>query len=303
MTKNRIAIIPAKGVGDALLFSILANNAKKSGARVTIFHRFADELRPILNEEFSVLPELPERELEGTLSEFTVTYFQNDHSALAYKLHSLRKNELGDIRFILPKPSPLYKNQDIELNPLKTMVENLCDASFQLFGRTGISNGSPLFQTWNGQSSRLVYLHPFSGSPLKNWTLARYIELAKRLEKKGFSPVFLCKEEDAEKLQTPFSHVICGSLQELASLLRNAHAFVGNDSGPGHLASLIGVPTITVGGNSHQLKLWKPGWAKNILCTPHLPLPNFKGIGLTVRDHYWQYFVSVQRIVQAVGSL
>lgn len=303
MTKSKIALIPAKGVGDALLFSILANNAKKSGSDVTIFHRFSEELSPILNEEFTLRPEIPERELEDTLAGFTTTFFQNDHSALAYTLHSLRKNEYADIRFILPKPSPLYKKQDIELNPLKTMVENLCDASFQLFGRTGISNGSELFHTWNGQSSRLVYIHPYSGNPVKNWSLSRFVDVAKKLEKKGFSPVFLCKEDEAEKLQTPFSHVLCSSLQELASIVQNAHAFIGNDSGPGHLASLIGVPTVTIGGNSHLLRLWKPGWGKNIVCAPRFPLPNFKGIGLTLRDHYWQYFVSIQRIVEAVASL
>lgn len=303
MTKNRIAIFPARGVGDALLFAILASNAAKSGAQVTLYHRAADDLKPLFGDTFSIERDVAEKDVEDLLSSYTTVFFQNDHSSFAYKLHSLRKDEVGDIRFILPKPSPLYKNQDIQLNSQKTMVENLCDTSFQLFGRTGISNGSPWFHTWHGQTSRLVYIHPFSGNVKKNWALPRYIDLAKRLEKKGFSPVFLCQHSERDKLSTPFSQVLCSSLLELATLLQNAHAFIGNDSGPGHLASLIGVPTVTVGGNTHLLKLWRPGWGSNILVTPRLPLPNFKGIGLTIRDHYWQYFVSPRRIVKAVLSI
>jgi ADP-heptose:LPS heptosyltransferase len=41
-------------------------------------------------------------------------------------------------------------------------------------------------------------------------------------------------------------------LEEIAS----ADAFVGNDSGPGHLAASIGVPTISIFGSSPEN--WKP---------------------------------------------
>src|SRR5262249_36536277 len=44
------------------------------------------------------------------------------------------------------------------------------------------------------------------------------------------------------------------TIDELVSLLQSAGAFIGNDSGPGHLAALIGVPTFTLFGP--QLPEW-----------------------------------------------
>jgi ADP-heptose:LPS heptosyltransferase len=39
------------------------------------------------------------------------------------------------------------------------------------------------------------------------------------------------------------------SVSELMALLDHTHLFVGNDSGPGHLAAVMGIPTFTLFGN------------------------------------------------------
>ncbi|HWB53686.1 MAG TPA: glycosyltransferase family 9 protein, partial [Tepidisphaeraceae bacterium] len=44
---------------------------------------------------------------------------------------------------------------------------------------------------------------------------------------------------------------------ELLKELRQARVFVGNDSGPAHLAGIIGVPTVALFGASDS-RLWKP---------------------------------------------
>jgi heptosyltransferase-2 len=41
------------------------------------------------------------------------------------------------------------------------------------------------------------------------------------------------------------------SLTELCALLEPAAMFVGNDSGPGHLAAVSGIPTFTIFGNQN----------------------------------------------------
>lgn len=301
--KSKVALIPAKGMGDALLFTILGHNAHQVKMGVTVFHRMHEQLKALFPPHFDFQPPIEEKELEDTLSTFSTTYFQNDHSSFAYHLHSCRKRGDLDIRYILPKPSALYRPMDVELDPHLTMVENLQHASLHLFGKNARSNGSYLYNTWNGQASTLVYIHPFSGNTKKNYTPARYIDVATRLEKKGLHPVFIIGPEEADFPETPYSTVIPQSLSELASLLQSARGFIGNDSGPGHLASLIGTPTVTIGGNPYQLRLWRPGWNPNITCSPRIPLPNFKGIGLTLRDNYWQYFVQAKRIVKAFESL
>ena len=47
------------------------------------------------------------------------------------------------------------------------------------------------------------------------------------------------------------------SYLELLSHLTHAAVFVGNDSGPGHLAATLGVPTVSLFGPSNPT-VWKP---------------------------------------------
>jgi ADP-heptose:LPS heptosyltransferase len=46
-------------------------------------------------------------------------------------------------------------------------------------------------------------------------------------------------------------------LLDLLDELASASAFVGNDSGPGHLAGIIGVPTVSIFGASDPVR-WRP---------------------------------------------
>ena len=298
---KRIAFLPANGLGDALLFTILAHNAVKSGAKVTIFHRFANELAPFFPKEMEFEKPFSEKDAAAILSQYTLTLFQNDHSSFAYRLHSIRRGDIGDVRFVLPKPSPLFMEQDIRLDPTLSMVENLQRASYMLFESAEPTNGSLLHQTWHGTDSRKVILHPFSGSKKKNWLLSKYIDVAKRLVKLNYDVEFVCHDDDA--LDVSFPTTRCSSLQSLVETLQTARFFIGNDSGPGHLASLIGVPTVTIAGNKNQIKLWKPSFTCNAQLSPPFPLPNFKGIGLPIRDKYWQYFVRPKDVVKALNLL
>ena len=45
--------------------------------------------------------------------------------------------------------------------------------------------------------------------------------------------------------------------KELPSLMARASAFVGNDSGPAHMAAAFGIPSVVIFGNS-DLELWRP---------------------------------------------
>jgi ADP-heptose:LPS heptosyltransferase len=82
---------------------------------------------------------------------------------------------------------------------------------------------------------RHVVIHTGAGHPVRLWPRARFEELATRLRTAGWR-VTLIHDETA------------GDLRTLLSLLDSADRFIGNDSGPGHLAALLGVPTFTIFG-------------------------------------------------------
>ena len=52
------------------------------------------------------------------------------------------------------------------------------------------------------------------------------------------------------------------SIPELAELIRGARLYVGNDSGPMHLAAAVGTPTIAVWGSSDSRR-WRPWSVKH----------------------------------------
>ena len=63
----------------------------------------------------------------------------------------------------------------------------------------------------------------------------------------------------------------CGEtdIQQLAALLRRCGLYLGNDSGPGHLAAALGVPCISIMSGIHPPGVWEP-WGKDNRAFRHI---------------------------------
>jgi ADP-heptose:LPS heptosyltransferase len=83
-------------------------------------------------------------------------------------------------------------------------------------------------------------IHPFSGSATKNWPLENYRRLARRLERR--MPVKWCAGPE-EHLDDA---VRFDDLYDLACWLASASLYIGNDSGPTHLAAAVGTPVVAI---------------------------------------------------------
>ena len=103
----------------------------------------------------------------------------------------------------------------------------------------------------------LVAIHPGSPIPLKRWLPERYAELADWLiARKRAQVLFVGVEAEVsvvteiQGLMRSESINIAGktSLTQLASILRSCNVFIGNDSGPMHLAAAVGTQTIGLYG-------------------------------------------------------
>lgn len=100
-----------------------------------------------------------------------------------------------------------------------------------------------------------VVLAPGASSPHKTWPSQKFRELCKLVLKNSELSVVLTgsasEVADATDVARNLGNrvVNCAgklSLLELIGLLRHAKAFVGNDSGPGHIAGSLGIPTISL---------------------------------------------------------
>ncbi len=108
-----------------------------------------------------------------------------------------------------------------------------------------------------------VVLHPGAGSPAKVWP--HYAPLARRLEAAGQPVVVVTGPAEsatapriAAEARLPEGRLaVDWPLRRLAALLEAARAFVGNDSGPSHLAAAVGCPTLALFGPT-DAAVWAP---------------------------------------------
>ena len=110
-----------------------------------------------------------------------------------------------------------------------------------------------------------VLVHPGSGSRKKCWPPERFVSLIGRLRGDG-RPVKVVLGEVEREL---FSAADVRALEAAADVLRpatyvdllaelvSAAAFVGNDTGPSHLAGIVGLPTVALFGPSNP-EHWRP---------------------------------------------
>ena len=103
----------------------------------------------------------------------------------------------------------------------------------------------------------LIAIHPGSPIPLKRWAPERYAELADWLIARKRAKILFVGVKDEipiiteiQRLMRAESINIAGktTLTQLASILHTCNVFIGNDSGPMHLAAAVGTQTIGLYG-------------------------------------------------------
>jgi len=103
---------------------------------------------------------------------------------------------------------------------------------------------------------RTIVVHTGAGQPVRVWPIDRYQRLVAYLRTRNYSVRVLCDPDQTASwvaagetaVETP------GTVAILLDRMNDAGAFIGNDSGPGHLAAFMGIPTFTLFGP--QLPVW-----------------------------------------------
>lgn len=102
----------------------------------------------------------------------------------------------------------------------------------------------------------LAVIHAVAATPEKTWSAEGFIAAANELRTQGIEPVFVGAPSDD---LTPFRafRTQTGKLAELKQLLASASLFIGNDSGPAHMAAAFGLPVIVIFSASDP-EIWAP---------------------------------------------
>jgi ADP-heptose:LPS heptosyltransferase/GT2 family glycosyltransferase len=132
---------------------------------------------------------------------------------------------------------------------------------------------------------RLVCIHPGVGTPIRQWPAAYFAELIDRLAAAHDLDIVLIGNPDEAAIadevlaavQQPGAvRSMAGRipLRELPGFLATAALFVGNNSGPKHIAAGLGVPTIGIESGTVDAREWGPSGAnavairRDMLCSP-----------------------------------
>ena len=97
-------------------------------------------------------------------------------------------------------------------------------------------------------------IHPFASAPEKTWPAERFLAVARALP---FEAVFIGGPGDDMTSFAGYRTLAGAPLKQAMSLLSGASLFVGNDSGPAHMAAAFGVPSVVLFGSSDPV-VWAP---------------------------------------------
>ena len=312
MTLDQVAVIPAKGIGDGLICMVASHRLMCQGYNVTTFSKPLSELSDWFEgHHFQKRPN-PE-ELEKVFSKFDLIVMQNDNTDFAKAMRNLyQQDKLSALSTFYPtydekKHGPLFP-LDRVFHEKQPMVDNIARAISSVLGLNHISKNNGLKAPSNLKHrayKNRVILHPTSTCESKNWTACKYVKLAEKLQNQGYHPMIAVSPKERpfwlQLTNDLFDMPLFPSLNELAHAVYESGYLIGNDSGTGHLASNMQLPTLIISNHIERMKLWRPGWYKGEVLTPSRLIPNIKGIRL--REKKWKHFISESKVLKAFQAL
>ena len=103
-----------------------------------------------------------------------------------------------------------------------------------------------------------VVIHPLASAEAKAWPAGRFLAIARWLrDERGLGPVVIGGPGEDLSIFAEFERMAGAALREVKSLMSGAALFVGNDSGPAHMAAAFGVPVVALYGSSDP-GIWAP---------------------------------------------
>ncbi len=130
----------------------------------------------------------------------------------------------------------------------------------------------------------IISIHAGAGVIYKQWTEEGFADVSNWLVSEGFQVIFVGSKDDVEninKIRFPLKHrsfSLAGklSLGELTALFENSLLFIGNDSGPMHLANATGIPIVALFGPAREAR-WGPISKNSIVLRGNEPCQKCKG--------------------------
>jgi heptosyltransferase-3 len=130
----------------------------------------------------------------------------------------------------------------------------------------------------------VICIHPGAGVEYKQWTEEGFADISSWLVSEGFQVVFVGSSNESGKIggitsiMKNHAYNLAGelSLGELTALFEISSLYIGNDSGPMHLAAAVNTPVVALFGPAGENR-WGPLSEKAIVLRGEEPCEKCKG--------------------------
>lgn len=308
-----VAILPFPALGDVTIYLRLAWNLCMAGAQVQFFSSLLYPAR----DRFTWLDVRQDgkEDLVDVANRFdlVIACFERCYCP---SVASQLSNGLTNVAFVTAKKIP--RNVGVQGREVVVRGRRFADASTafcrdsgagltmvdwvdtyarDVFGISVKPGGELLSQLEERESSRLVLIFPTTPQPKKNYWLLGFRLLGHAIRKNGWDVEYVGVPKEHQQLEAAFPGFVVRSFVDINGLIDHvstASVVISNDSGGGHLASLIGLKTFTITRRGEQFT-WRPGF--NNLNTVLHPYYRFKLLG----RYIWRPFVPVWRVPSQLG--
>ncbi|HYL77688.1 MAG TPA: glycosyltransferase family 9 protein [Bryobacteraceae bacterium] len=259
----RVAVVRLRSLGDCVLttpaLKLLKRERPDLEIGVVVEQRFAAVFEGNPAVSAILAPEL------GVIRRW--------HPALCLNLHGGRPSQLltlasgAQIRagFAHHSGAAIYRvkiprAQEIlgEERPVHT-AEHLASAMFYLGVPIGEIPRASLFAERHAAERPYAVIHSTAAAAYKTWPAERFLAVAEHLQRThALEPVFIGSGDDDLTLFHKYRRIAGAPLRDVMSLLAGASLFVGNDSGPAHMAAALGIPVVVLFGRLEHQVTWAP---------------------------------------------
>ena len=258
----QIAVIRLRSLGDCVLTTPALALLKQTRPDLKIGVVVEDRFAPIFTGNSDVDGILPPNasELARWKADLTLNLHGGTRSAqLAIASRAPLRAAFAHFRFQLAYNLRIPRAQEI-LGCDRTVhtAEHLASAMFYLGVAIQEIPRARLFATSRSAVAPYAVLHPMASAPDKTWPAASFLTVARHLEREmSLEPIFIAGPHEDLSAFSEFRCVAGASLDEIKSLLAGASLFLGNDSGPAHMAAAFGLPVVVFFGTSDP-EIWRP---------------------------------------------
>lgn len=319
-----VAVVPFPTLGDTTIYLRLAQTLANTGARVSLY---SDLLAPAadLMPWLSVTP-IAQRDIGQLLGEHELVIADILARPVAHWLAAAGAGHVADNLLAVtakhmpagftPPPIPrLLHRQLAGLEPASlhralcpgvrrgpSMVGWVDRYAVEALGLRPAAEPPPIVMPagWQADADapRRILIFPTTPNPSKNYPLKGFARLAAMLAARGWLPEVICMPHELGEMSRAFPATRVRTFPDLRELilhLRQSHAVVSNDSGGGHLGSMLGLRTFTITKKAPDF-IWRPGFTPdNQVVGPTLTFKWFSG-------RIWRPFIPLRSIVSALGS-